>query len=220
LSDKLGLEDAYGVKTPDDNLRLYAKWAGTYEDDFVAANGYVLHRRVADTLAQHLASRDGPILDVGCGTGVGGLALAEHGFSAIDGVDLSAAMLEVARHKRTKGGSPVYRALFEADLTRPLKLSNAYAGIVSAGTFTHGHLGPESLGMLWRIAAPACIGAIGINASHYATERFSDVLAAQEVDGRIEIIDIVEVDIYRKPPADLAPGNDRAKIAVLRIVRI
>ena len=214
MNDKLDLEDAYGVKTPDDNLRLYARWAGTYEEDFVAANGYVLHRHVAETLARYLPDRGAPILDVGCGTGIGGLALREHHYSTIDGVDLSAPMLEVARRKRTKGGSPVYRLLFEADLTRPLALPNAYAGIVSAGTFTHGHLGPDSLSMLWRVAASGCMCAIGINASHYANEGFADALAA---DNKIEIIEIVEVDIYRTPPADLAPGNDRAKIAIIRV---
>lgn len=219
MNGKPGLEDAYGVKTPADNLRLYAKWASTYEEDFVAANGYVLHRRVAEALALHLTDCDAAILDVGCGTGVGGLALMEHGFATIDGVDLSAAMLEVARRKRTKGGSPVYRALFEADLTRPPDLPSGYAGIVSAGTFTHGHLGPECLMMVWHVAAPACISAIGINASHYASEGFSEALAAHETAGIIDVVDVLEVDIYLSPPADLEPGNETAKIAVVRVAR-
>ena len=34
----LGLDAAYAVQTPDDNRRLYARWASTYETDFVAAN--------------------------------------------------------------------------------------------------------------------------------------------------------------------------------------
>ncbi len=31
----LGLDEAYSVKTPEDNRRLYAKWAATYESSFV-----------------------------------------------------------------------------------------------------------------------------------------------------------------------------------------
>jgi len=213
-TDSPVLQDAYGVKTPDDNLRLYARWARSYEEDFVAANGYVLHVHVAGTVARHLTDLDAPILDVGCGTGIGGPALRERGFSTIDGLDLSAAMLAVAGRKLTRDGAPVYRSLIEADLTRETELSRAYGGIVSAGTFTHGHLGPPSLRLLWRLAAPGCIGAIGINSSHYANEGFADALAA---DDRIEIIEIVEVEIYRNPPADLGPGNDKARVAGVRV---
>ena len=35
--DALGLDEAYSVKTPEDNRRLYAKWAATYESSFVDA---------------------------------------------------------------------------------------------------------------------------------------------------------------------------------------
>ena len=41
MSDEvLGLDEAYSVKTPDDNRRLYAKWAATYESSFVDAKQY------------------------------------------------------------------------------------------------------------------------------------------------------------------------------------
>ena len=33
---EIGLDDAYSLKTPEDNKNLYAKWAATYESDFVA----------------------------------------------------------------------------------------------------------------------------------------------------------------------------------------
>ena len=37
---EIGLNDAYSLKTPEDNKKLYAKWAATYESDFVANQGY------------------------------------------------------------------------------------------------------------------------------------------------------------------------------------
>ena len=42
MSDEqpLGLDEAYSVKTPEDNRRLYAKWAATYESSFVDAKQY------------------------------------------------------------------------------------------------------------------------------------------------------------------------------------
>ena len=31
---KINLEDAYTLSSPDDNVRLYSKWAATYDADF------------------------------------------------------------------------------------------------------------------------------------------------------------------------------------------
>ena len=44
------LEAAYAVETPDENRRLYAEWASSYEETFVAAKAYRYHLHVADTL--------------------------------------------------------------------------------------------------------------------------------------------------------------------------
>ena len=50
MTDKksLGLDDAYAVKTPDDNRELYRAWAATYDSDFAAARGYQYPLRIAD----------------------------------------------------------------------------------------------------------------------------------------------------------------------------
>ena len=34
------LEAAYAVETPDENRRLYAEWASSYEETFVAVKAY------------------------------------------------------------------------------------------------------------------------------------------------------------------------------------
>ena len=93
------LADAYGVSSPDDNRRLYAAWATTYDDGFLATHGYVYHESVVAALLRR-GHPDGAVLDVGCGTGVVGIELARRGADAIDGVDLSPEMLEVASTKR------------------------------------------------------------------------------------------------------------------------
>ena len=36
------LSDVYALVTPQDSRRLYARWAATYESDFVALNQYVI----------------------------------------------------------------------------------------------------------------------------------------------------------------------------------
>jgi SAM-dependent methyltransferase len=220
LSDetKYGLADAYAVKTPEDNIRLYADWAGTYDTGFVAHNGYVCHLRVAEQLAQYVSNPTGAVLDIGCGTGIGGVALRHLGFDIVDGIDISAAMLVKAAEKVTAEGEPVYRQLIQADLTKPVDIaSNTYAGMVSAGTFTHGHLGPESLDELWRIAAPGAICAIGINARHYALRGFADLIAADVASRTITEPELVEIDMYTNPQAHVEPGNERAIIAVCQV---
>ena len=215
---KLGLDDAYSVETPDDNIRLYAEWAASYDDDFVAANGYVLFHRVADALARHQPDRDAAVLDVGCGTGVCGVALHDIGFRNIDGVDISGAMLARAERKRAADGSPIYRHLHEADLSvSPTLSSSGYGGLMSAGTFTHGHLGPDALGFLWRLASSGAVAAIGVNARHYASAGFEAAFAAAAAEGDISVAEVTEVRMYERPPPGLEPGNERAKIVICRV---
>jgi len=169
------LTDAYSVKTPEDNVDLYARWANTYESGFVADEGYVYHYGVAAAFLEHFISRNEPILDVGCGTGLVGEALcANSSFqSSVEGLDLSSEMLEQARLKKTFTGQSIYSDLHIEDLTTSLNLpDNAYSGVISCGTFTHGHVGPEAFDELYRIAQPGALFALGINPDHFSNQGF------------------------------------------------
>lgn len=184
------LEAAYAVETPDDNRRLYAEWASTYESSFVEAKAYEYHLHVADALVAHDRPA-GPVLDVGCGTGVVGEALRERGVGEIDGVDISPEMLEQAG---TKG---VYGRLIEADLTVGMDVADdTYAGVTSAGTFTHGHLPPEPLRELIRVAMPGARCAIGVNAAHFEEFGFADWLDEAVRDGMIEPYELTLIKVY------------------------
>ena len=46
------LAEAYALQTPEDSRRLYARWAATYESEFVALNQYVIPDRVAAVFAE------------------------------------------------------------------------------------------------------------------------------------------------------------------------
>ncbi len=67
-------------------------------------------------------------------------------------------MLEQAKLKRC------YSSLIEADVTKKVPIKNNSIGaVVSAGTFTHGHIGPNAFDELLRITKPGGLFVLSIN---------------------------------------------------------
>lgn len=200
------LDAAYDLKTPDDSRRLYADWAGSYDRGFAIDHDYQLHLHTARAFAQ--AGGQGPVLDVGAGTGLAGGVLAELGLGPVDATDISGEMLEMAERK------DIYRDLFEADLLQGLPVPReSYAGVVSSGTFTTGHVGPEALDELLRVARVGAQFAISINAAHFVAQGFEAKLAA--LGDRIGDLQLPEVRIYG-PGAQDAHKDDTALIATFQ----
>ena len=190
MPDEPDLDSAYALETPEDNLRLYGTWAESYDTDFVEATTY----RFPEVVVRSYLELGGgqPCLDVGCGTGV----LGEHfpdGFD-VDGLDLSPEMLAVARRKGH------YRNLIEANLKEPLPLPDAsYTGLVSAGTFTHGHVGAEALPELVRILAPGALGVITVRPQVWMDLDFEPTFEALAADGLVTHPHRAEELVYADP---------------------
>ena len=165
------LERAYSLETDEDTHALYRDWAGTYDTTMLDGLGYVSPALVAGLLADNAPTRDGAVLDVGCGTGLAGAELARRGFTVIDGLDYSAEMLTVARERG------IYRKLIEADLNNPLDLPDAaWDAAICSGTFTHGHVGPGCLHELFRVLKPGALFAFSVNAGVWQEMGFEDAL--------------------------------------------
>ena len=81
---KPSLDLAYSLKSVQDNLELYSAWAEDYDQDFASKMDYILPDRVAKTFQD--VGGEGPILDVGAGTGLAGYALAKLGLTPIDAI--------------------------------------------------------------------------------------------------------------------------------------
>ncbi len=217
---KLDVDDAYAVETPADSVRLYGEWAETYDEDFVARSSSALYLRVAERFLQRRSLIDGAVLDVGCGTGIVGACLRDGGIEVVDGIDISPPMLAEAGKKKTEDGNPVYRNLIAADLTKTLDIAdNQYAGLISAGTFTHGHLGPDCLDELWRVAAPGAHCAIGVRTTHFEAMDFGGKLSVDFENGMITKQDLVNVNIYSAEANNPEHANDEAYVVIYQVVK-
>ncbi|MGR3469261.1 MAG: class I SAM-dependent DNA methyltransferase [Shimia sp.] len=184
--DAPSLRGAYGAEGAAALRTLYHDWADSYDSAFVRAKGYVLHEHVARAFAR--AGGQGPVLDVGAGTGLVAEALRREGVAPLDGVDLSPEMLAKAAAKG------LYRRTYVADITQPTALPRAaYAGIVSAGTFTLGHLGPEALLEVIATCRPDALLVLSVNARHWTEAGFEAAVA--RLDGVTEA-NRAEVAIY------------------------
>ena len=195
----INLEDAYALETPDDNRNLYRNWASTYDDDFALRNKYVYPKSISSICAGLVDTTSQlSILDIGCGTGIVGTCLSELlRTSIIDGVDISPEMLEVAQSKIRADANPVYSQLFEADLTKPISFADAkYDVAISAGTFTHGHLGPDALINVLSVVRPGGRMVVGINKEHFGANGFNASLQQAQVSKRISAPTFSEVQIY------------------------
>ncbi len=203
--DGYDLDQAYEINGPDEARRMYGDWAETYDESFGRAWGYIAPREIAAILK---ASIDplGEALDIGAGTGL----VAEHlrGLT-VDAIDITPEMLEVARPKG------LYRNLMLGDLTKTLEIpDNSYDGIVSCGTFTHGHVGPECLPELLRITRPGAVFACGTIGPVLDGAGFGSALARLVAAGRITPVEWRDIPIYEG--AEHPHRDDRGLVMVFR----
>ena len=198
------LDGAYDLKSTDDHRRLYAQWAQTYDARFADAHGFMLPQITAAAFAS--AGGRGPVLDIGAGTGLAGEALARLDISPIDAFDLSPEMLDVAREKA------VYRNHIVGDILRRNDHigDKTYEGVISSGTFTLGHVGPEALPEILRITAYGGLVTIAINEQHFKAAEFADAFDA--LRGQIMGLTLAQTRIYAEG-SDGDHANDTALIA-------
>ncbi|MEM1386081.1 MAG: methyltransferase domain-containing protein [Pseudomonadota bacterium] len=204
-NDQKNLQAAYELQGRDANRALYKDWAETYDSDFAQRSGYRLPALLAHAFS--VSGGVGPVIDVGCGTGLVADSLPPD--LVIDGLDLSPEMIAQSRKKGR------YRTLIEADLLARLPIeTGVYQGVVSAGTFTHGHVGPDALPELLRILAPGAKAVLIANAAFYRKAGFDQAFQGFIDRGIISHIDVSEERIYDS--AHAPDGHADATCLVLR----
>jgi len=162
-----------------DELRdAYDATSGDYDHHVTGELGWLGPDLIADEIAARLP-REEPILDAGAGTGLVGAALAQRGFTAIDGNDIAPRMLELAREKG------VYRDLREATLGEPLPYADdSYGAVTAAGVFLGNPAPPDAFRDLVRIVRPG--GFIVFNLRAEADPSAESVWSLEDYERRID----------------------------------
>ncbi len=161
----------YQPGSKEEQTAAYSEWAETY-DSAMQESGYVSPPKLAALLAEH-CGKESIVLDVGCGTGLSGEALADAGFETVDGIDISDGMLAEAA---VKG---VYRRLFEVDLFKGIPVEDGqYDAAFSTGTFTLGHVGPRQIPEVIRVLKPGGIFCLTVSDASWTDQNYEAELAA------------------------------------------
>lgn len=205
------LQRAYAISNPNEGRDVYDSWAETYDDDMRSESlGYVAPAIAAQYVVDHSDGKIDPshkFLDAGCGTGLVGIKLAEAGAKNIDGVDLSEGMLKIARK------SGVYNELEPADLSQPIvKADNTYDAVVSSGTLTHGHVGPEAIQEFVRVTRDQGLVVTTILGDIWETQGYKAEVERLEKSGRLQVLG-TKLEDYRRG------GGVKAIMLIVRVTK-
>ena len=175
----------YQPGSREEQKAIYTEWAETY-DSSMADSGYVSPPRLAALLKNH-AGTGAIVLDVGCGTGLSGAALAEAGFQTFDGIDIAEGMLAEAAAK------DLYRRLFEADLEKGIPVEDGlYDAAFSTGVFTVGHVGPEQIPEVIRVVKTGGLFCLTVSDSAWEQHGYDAKLPGFAASGFDIVSDTVE----------------------------
>lgn len=186
---------AYAAKRPEEVAAIYDRWSETYDADMSIA-GYRHPTICLALLTRHLPRGAEPLLDAGAGTGLIGEWLAITGYPKVEALDISQGMLDKAAAKG------VYTALHRLALGDTLPFADgAYAGIISAGVFTSGHVGVEGLDELIRICRPGGVIVLTVKNTLWDAG-FAERIAGLEARGAISRLE------ETRPYASMPGGTD------------
>ena len=172
---------------------FYDEWAKNYDID-TTNTGYVGPRIAAKLFHQFdRAERQGVcffsnVLDAGCGTGLVGDELSTLGYEQIDGFDLSDAMAlkasETGSYREVKGGIDMMQAV---QYYRP----QSYAGVLSVGVFTLGHVPPEALNVLVELLRPGGLLVVSTRCHYYDQSNFQEKVDRLIADRQLHLLKLV-----------------------------
>ena len=193
----------YDAKEPEEIAGHYDRWAQSYDADMAAA-GYRHPAICLALLSRHLPRGAEPLLDAGAGTGLVGEWLGIMGYPRVEALDISEGMLAVARKKG------VYSDVHQLALGGPLPFSdNVFAGIISAGVFTTGHVGAHGVDELIRICQPGGVIVLTVKDTLW-TETFAAHVSDLQASGKVTLVE--QTSPYVSMPGEAATIPSRGVV--------
>jgi len=177
------LEQVYSAESPAVLAARYADWAATYDAE-TAALGYLLPFLITAWVARYVPRGEGPLLDVGCGTGLSGPSLQALGYDNVAGLDLSDEMLEIA------GSRDAYADLRQATLGQTLPWPDChFRAFFSTGVFTIAHAPAAGLYDLVRITRPGGHAIFTVRDQVFDSGGFAAVFADLEAQRKWRLVE-------------------------------
>ena len=172
---------AINAKTMDELEELYDDWADSY-DEYLESLSYMAPTIGAQLLAEHLSNKNISILDVGCGTGLVGIQLAQHGYGQIDGIDLSEGMLALAKETGR------YSVLTQGDINQPFpEILTEYDATISIGILGI-HVGTAALDEMVRLTRRGGLVALSIRNPYYEPSGYQAHVQRMVNTGKIKLL--------------------------------
>jgi predicted TPR repeat methyltransferase len=190
------LERIYSLEDNNDVRKFYDEAAGQYDDILLSEIGYVSPTLCVEAITSYLPGRQSSLIDLGCGTGLAGAALAALGYAHIDGVDFSTQMLAVAASRKC------YSKLAHADLNADLDFPDqCYAAAICVGVLGQ-HVLPAALDEAVRIVAANGILCFSVNERAFESGGFRDKIEALGVEGKAACLSLSKKPYHVKENID------------------
>lgn len=182
-----------------DRISRYAKFAPQY-DALMVKWDYDLPSQTAEYVKTYGSGPQAKILDVGCGTGLVGKALAKAGYGRISGIDISPDMLKFAEETES------YQVLRQHDLTQfpyPFE-DNTFPIVTAIGVLSTFEDIASILNECCRMATPGGCLIFTLRKTPLMQFGYRDQIKQLEQDNVMECIEVSEF-------TKLLPNHDEYK---------
>ena len=196
------LRKAYNLETQQDTDAYYSAWAASYDDELTSQR-YRTPQRCAEALAQFVELAE-PVLDIGCGTGLSGKALATQGFSNLTGHDVNEDMLALARD------AGVYREVGLTDVANPFPFeAGTFAALAAVGVIGVGAAPLSLLSQALDALAPGGCIVFSFNDHALKLPEFPAAVRQEVAEGRVD-------ELFNEDGPHIEGLGTRSRVYVLR----